>query len=156
MSSAFKDLLAKKVDDVKRPEPVPPGSYIAVVRGHEFGVSSKKKTDQVEFDFVLSEALEDVDADLLELFGGEAKLVTKVMKNAFYITDAALFMLTDFLKDALEIESGGRNIDEVIPESTGCKVVINVTHSMANDGITAYANIDSFTSVTAYEAAKED
>jgi len=147
----FKDLLTKPIEETERPKPIPPGTYIVTTKDHAFDVSSKKQTPYVQFNYIVSEPQDDVDEDLLEVFGGTEKLMVKALNTKFYLTGDAMFMLKEYLEEALEISTGGRNYDEVLPETTGMRCLVHITHAMAQDGKTPYAQIESFAPLSALE-----
>lgn len=140
----FAALMSKPVDEAEKPKAAPAGTYLATIVGHEFGTSSKKNTPFCRFNFQLLAPQNDVDADALEEVGGSDFLNTKRMRTEFYLTDDAMYRLREFLEDALELNCAGRNFDEVIPEAVNQQILVNITHSLSEDGKTTYANIDSF------------
>lgn len=146
MSVDFSKLLSKNTDTIEKPKPVPTGTYFAVVGGHRFDVSTKKKTPYVEFEITLQQPDEDVDPDALDLFGGSAKLATKKMNYTFYITDDAEWRLLGFL-ECLGLNTSGRTLGELIPETQGQPLKVSITHSVnERDPETPFANISDHTS----------
>ena len=47
----FSKLLSTKVEDARRPRPLPVGAYMGVIDRHEFGESSKKKAFYTRFHY---------------------------------------------------------------------------------------------------------
>ena len=125
----FNDLLKKQIDTVERPKNFPINNYDAIIAGHEHLKSSQKETPFVRFWCKLLGPQEDVDADLFEEAGGlEALAARKPIKYDFYITEAALPRLREFLEDSLCLNCEGRNFDTVIPESTNVALTVTIKH----------------------------
>lgn len=124
----FESLLSMNADEVERPKPRPAGHYIALITGHEFGESSKKKTPYVRYAVKLMEALSDVDEEMLEEAGGfeDAK-----MSVDFYVTENSLFRLKEFLADHVGLEMDNRPLKEGIPEAVNNQVGVVVEHEIS-------------------------
>jgi hypothetical protein len=135
--------LDKKLSEVERPLPWPAGPYAGRVKGKpSFDVSSKKKTPYVEFTLVPTAALEEVDAD--ELAAYEAKsgpITTKQQKTQFYLTDTALFMVKDFLKNCGVDPDGSMSLREAIDSVEGAEVGFMINHEPTNDGEGVFARV---------------
>jgi hypothetical protein len=111
--SSFKDILAKPIEEIKSPPPVPMGTYDWRVKGHEFGQSNQKKTDYVRFLVQAIAAGDDVDdSQLAEIGGVEAC----EMRLTFYITEDAAFRLREFLEKDLGLS--GPTLEALIPQAT--------------------------------------
>ena len=138
MAVDFTTILNKQVDSVERPKPLPAGTYTFVVVRHEFGLSAKKQTPQVEFACRPMAPGADVDAALLP--PGWQSRETGV---TFYLTDAALFRLREFLEQ-LGLRTQGRPFSEVIPETTNSQFLGTVTHDVSQrNNKDVFANISS-------------
>ena len=125
----FKELLSTQIESAERPKNFPVGHYDAVVAAHEIGKSSQKETPFVRFPIKLVGPGEDVDAELFEEAGGmEALRERKPVPMTFYLTKDALFRLREFLENGLALDCGGRNFDEVIPETVNMPLVVHVSH----------------------------
>ena len=140
----FAALMNKPVEKAVRPPTAPAGHYLAGIVSHEFGTSTKKGTPYCRFNFQLLAAQDDVDEEALEEAGGVEFLNKKRMRYEFYLTDDAMYRLREFLEEALELNCSGRNFDEVVPESANMQVIIEITHTLSDDGKETYANIDTF------------
>lgn len=145
----FTALLNKSADTVERPKPAPAGTYTALLGEHSFDKSAKKGTPFVRYKVRLVSPHDDVDAAALEDFGGMEKLAAKEMKLDFYLTDDALFRLTEELfVNTLGMNITGRTVAELIPEAEGQEFLVTIGHQMSQDGSTVYANIDSYSKVS--------
>lgn len=140
----FAALMNKPVEAAVKAPTAPAGHYLATVIGHEFGVSSKKNTPYCRFNFALLAAQDDVDEEALEAAGGQEFLNTRRLRADFYLTEDAMYRLREFLEDALDLNCSGRNFDEVVPEAANLQLLIEVTHTMSDDGSSTYANINSY------------
>lgn len=131
MSADFNDLLDTNLDDVKAPVPLPIGTYSFTVKNYELDKSSQKQTPFVRFLVNPTAAHDDVDEDMLAEVENWQQ---KNLRATFYLTDAALFMLKNFLEEACGLDVAGKTIKELIPEAVGCDVVGYVTQQEGNNG----------------------
>lgn len=141
----FAALLNVKADTVEKPKPLPQGTYLGTITGHEFDESQKKKTPFVRFHIQPVSPEPDVDEELFTEFGGQAKLASKKQRTDFYLTEDSMFRLTDFLKDVCKLDADGRTLAELIPETTGVQIKFNISHSINNGEV--YANIADMAAV---------
>ena len=138
----FTKLLDGNIEDTERPKPCPAGTFVATIKGHEFGESSKKKTPYVRYNVSPLAPQDDVDADALTEFGGTEALAAKSFGLDYYLTPDAMWRLAELLEEHLGLSCSGRNYSEVIPEADGQQILITVEHSISQkDGVTIYANI---------------
>jgi hypothetical protein len=140
MAPNFKTMLRKNMDDVKKPQPIPEGTYRARVASHSFDESAQKKTPFVRFQVVPTDAADGVDTDDLETSLQGQALTSKKLRCDFYLTDEALFRLKDLFVSC-GIDSSGRTLEECIQEMDHKTVLIDVTKSPSQDGETFYNNI---------------
>lgn len=138
----FKDLLAKPVDQIEKPKPVPPGTYNGVIKGFTFGESKDKKTPYVRFALAITGPGDDVDPELLT----GVDLSKKQLRRDYYITDDALFMLKD-LVTSVGIDSSGRTLDSMIPELVNNPVLIEVIQRSSQDGSEMYNDVKNLKGV---------
>ena len=132
------------VSDIKRPDPLPIGSYKAIVTGEpEYGTSSsEKQTPYAGFKFIITEAMEDVDQEELEKFG-EAKIAEGKAKisNKFWLTEGSIANLKEFIEHCgVEVED--KEFIELIAECANCEVGINVTQQASQDGTLIFAQVN--------------
>lgn len=128
MSANFNSILTNlgKPEEAERPKPFPVGSYNSVVKGHEFGESSKKKTPFVKFQIRHVAPLDDVDqAELAEVKNWQQR----EMGLTFYLTEDAIYRLREFA-DHCGVNYTGRTWAEVIPEFNGTTFTSVVEHQM--------------------------
>lgn len=128
-------LLNKNADEAKRPIAFNEGTYFGVIKSHEFGESSQKKTPFVQYNIELTHAHDDVDLVGYDEDGKEVELnpAGKMVNATFYLSDNALFMLKDFIK-GFNIETEGRTFNELIPQPVGQPVQVELNRLPNKDG----------------------
>lgn len=140
----FQDLLNQPVEEVKRPKPLPVGSYVFNIGDYKFDKSSKKQTDFVQFSLTPIQPLDDVDQSELSEALGEKTLSDKGQKVDFYLTGEAIYRLDEFLLDFVGTTKGNTRTEQ-IAEAKGMQVVGYISHSPSQrDANTIYANITQF------------
>lgn len=140
-------ILASKPEEAERPKPAPVGTYLAVVTGFEFKVSSQKATPFVQYKIKLVAPMEDVDQTALATYGGMEKLTQKEMTYDLYMTDDSKWRHREFLENTLKIVFGGRGWQPAISESTNKQLKVHIAHKPSADGKAVYANIDDTAAV---------
>lgn len=127
--SDFRELLKQDTDSIKRPPPIPVGSYEGIVKGYKFDKSREKETDYVEYRVGLTSARNDVDqSELVDSDGKPIEINGKERSMTYYITPDALWRLTEMIKSC-KIETKGIPLEETIPAVVGKSVLVTVTHS---------------------------
>jgi len=139
-----------------KPKPLPVGEYIFFIKGlPNFGKSTKKQTDFVEFNCEPIQAL-TVDEDDLQYAltrgDGTVKPLSSAMRRlTFYITDEAVWRLDSFMLNALRIEPQEDDEDktrnQLIQETPGRTFIGTISHVTSEDGTQLYANISSWAPV---------
>ena len=137
----FTQLLGRRADEAERPKPLPAGSYVFTIKGApEFGESSKKKTPYVEFKATPVSPMEDVDMEALQQLPNWNQ---KEQRLTFYLTDDAIYRLSEFLEHC-GVSISGRTYAEAIPETVNTQFVGSVSQSPSEkDPSVVYSNIDS-------------
>ena len=146
----FNAILSKPAAAVERPKPLPAGTFRFICGPHTFGqVNNEKQTPYVRITVKPVEPKEDVDVDLLRQ---SPNWNQKEMRLDYYLTEDALWRLTEFLEKHLQIESGGRTISEMLEDVQGRAFLGTVIHQpnkkkpddppYANIGDTAPDNAD--------------
>ena len=130
----FASILNRKAEDIRRPPNLPAGHYIASVKAlPESAKLSDGKFEKVTFILIVQQACEDVDPDETAAFG---KVAGQIVRKDFIFNldpdEARNFQITENqLKQFLEncaIDSAGKTLGEMINESVGTFVKIEVTH----------------------------
>lgn len=133
---SFKDLIAKPAEEFKQPETLPAGTYTFMVSSHKFGESQKKKTPFVGYELTPMSPEADVDQEALAKYGSLQK---RKLPLDFYLTEDAIYRLTDFMKKL------GMNVKlplaELIPLPVNKMVRGVVSHTISDNGKSTYANI---------------
>ena len=137
----FASILDEEPTEIIRPEPLPVGTYTAVVGMPRYDKSSKKKTDFVEFPLKIIEAHDDVDDEALGQALGDGKLSDKEMRITFYLTEDAAYRLDEFHEHCgVDIQTPAKRRvrnEAVVNQEVG----IVVKHTASDDGTRIYANI---------------
>lgn len=123
----FRDLLAKPADKIKRPMPLPAGTYRGIIKSKAFDVSRNKGTPFVRLTLQPTMAEADIaPEDLLEADGvTPINIASKTLRIDFYITDDASFRILD-LANSLQIPTEGRSLGEVIEDLPNNNVLMSV------------------------------
>lgn len=138
-ATTFESILDTPADSVERPKPLPVGTYNAIIRGqYEEDVSAIKKTPFVRFTYAFQSAEPDVNEDDLEEAltskdGTVTKLTEKTIKDTYYTSAAALFMLTEML-ERIGIELENKSIRVALSETPNMAVKVQIEHGISNDG----------------------
>ncbi len=138
----FTELLqAATLGEIEKPKPVPVGSYETKIEKVEFDESSQKKTPLVRFWHEILQPLDDVSEEDLEAYGS---VVGKKIKTDFYLTEAALHMLQDYILNHVGLDLSGTTLEQAIPQCVQNAVGIRIKHEISQrDGETIFAVIDS-------------
>ncbi len=148
--ASFQDILDKPSDQIKAPEALPVGSYLCIVNGPgEFVKIGKNNTDALKVTFKPLQAQPDVDQERLSEVLDGSSLPDKSINTNFFITDAAVYRLKDFIIGALGVDEGNppRKLRELIGEIQGKQVLVNVGHRPSDDGKTVYMDIKGYARV---------
>lgn len=144
----FGSLLDVPADQVKRPAPLPKGTYLLLCSKFEPVVSSQKKTPGIRYIFNVLQAHSDVDqTQLAEI----ENLTKRVVRYDFWVTEDALFMLTEFHKTILgEQNTVGYTVKQNIPRAVGQQVFgfIDQVPSDKPGSTDVYSNITTFAPVS--------
>lgn len=117
----FNALLARPLDDVKRPPVLPIGTYYGIINKYEYKESSAKKTPYVQFTINQIEPGEDIAPEDLE--GIDFSKRTQFAD--FYITPDAEWRLKELI-ESLGVSTSGRSFGETIPECQGLAVQMDI------------------------------
>lgn len=136
----FSSILDRPASEIKRPKPLPVGTYLCVLKGlPRYDKSSKKQTEFVEFLGIPQSALDDVDREELEACGG---LEGKTIKLTYYITEDAAWRLKKFLEDlGFDMEDEDVKPRKAIESSAGSQVYVTIKHRASEDGKSVFAEV---------------
>lgn len=144
----FSDILDRAPNEIEKPKPLPPGTYLTVLQGvPRQDKSAKKQTPFVEFTHKIVSAGDDVDPEELDTAltapdGSKKSLQEIQLRNTFYLTENSAWRLKDFLKDCgFDVDTGDQSLREMIESSTGRSVNIYVKHEPSQDGTSVFAQI---------------
>lgn len=139
----FNAYLERSSDEVKRPKPLPTGTYTFMVKAREFGRSSRKGTAFAEFELIPQSHEADVDATQLQ----DVKLHEKSVYATFYLTPDAEYRLLDFAK-ACGVQTQGRKLKEVIDSciNTYVKAMVKIRPNEQDPTAPGYNDVGPFAS----------
>lgn len=128
MSVNFRDLLAKPADKIKKPSPLPAGTYRGIIKSKSYDTSRNKGTPFVRLLLQPNMAEADVDPDsLLEADGvTPINIASKALRFDLYITDDAEYRIIE-LANSLAIPTEGRSLGEIIEDFPNNNVLMSVT-----------------------------
>ena len=147
----FGAILDRPSGEIKRPPPLPVGTYVWLIKGlPRMDKSARKQTEFVEFNCVPVEPQDDVDEEDLEAVGGIAGLSEKPHSLTFYLTDKSAYRLVEFMVNDLQIDNkpdengvGQKPSREMLSETNGCQFLGTIKHTPSEDGKAVYSNIVS-------------
>lgn len=123
----FRNLLKNTpMDEIKRPPPLPGGTYHGQITKHGYGKSPEKGTPFAQFEVTLTAAGPDIDQE--ELNNLQIDLTKKKMTIDFYLTNESMYRV----KEAMEscgIDTKGRFLEDTIPEMMGKSVIVTAKQS---------------------------
>lgn len=139
----FKSLLQKPADEIKKPKPLPQGTYSCTIVKHEFDQSKQKGTPFVRFELRVNSAEADVEPADLE----GVDLSTKTLRSTYFLTPDSQFRVIELSKSCGHNPSG-RSLGEVIQDlSMNTPVLADVLVKPGTDGETFYNEVNKLSGV---------
>ena len=131
----FKELLNKKVDEQKRPPILPAGTYEGVVRDYVLGEArNEDKTPLITFNVQITGPTDDIDQeDLVDEDGNPVDPNGRRFRQDFFLTDAALYRLTEFIQSC-GVDTSGKGFNEVLPDTKGAQVLVTLMQGTTKAG----------------------
>jgi hypothetical protein len=151
-AKSFASILDTPSSDIERPKPMPVGQYVVIVQGqYREDKSSKKQTPFVEFVLKFIQPLDTVDEDALDAWltakdGTKKNLADQSIKNTYYLTDSAMWRLTDFL-DHCGAGDEDMTVRQRLSETPGKELVITIKHEASDDGSSVFARVGNTAAV---------
>jgi hypothetical protein len=129
---------------IERPPAMPAGLYVVQLVGQPlYDKSKKKQTEFVQFTCkFLQTADENIDQEELAKVLGDRALTDITMKYTFYLTEPSKWRLDQFLTDIGFDLNGEHSRREMIEETPGKTVMVQVIHEPADDGKSVFAKIN--------------
>lgn len=124
----FKTLLSTPAEEATRPVPPPIGSWEAVIKDFGYDESRKKKTPYVRFNWSLVAPGQDIDPNKLD----GVKWQGKTLHQDFYITDDAIYRITQFF-ERLGVNTSGKTLQDLIQDSPGTPGLLTISHRASSD-----------------------
>jgi hypothetical protein len=141
-TGTFSSILDRPSGEIKRPPPMPVGTYVWTIKGlPRLDKSTQKQTEFAEFTAVPVASLDDVDQEALAEIGG---LAGKQTTLTFYLTEKSAYRLTEFMVDDLGIDSeeGKKPVRAMLDETPNHQFLGHVKHTPSKDGKGVYWEID--------------
>jgi len=137
---AFADILNKPSGEAPKPQALPSGTYLTVVDGpFKSNKVGKDQTDTVDFSL---KVLQVMEANAEEAAAIPDGIPGKTIFARFFITDAALYRLDEFLEH-LGIEKG-LPYKQALAECPGKTVVVNLGQRPSSDGTRMFNEVKSY------------
>ena len=129
----FTQLLKRPLNDVKRPDTLPQGTYHGVVLNYEIGESKEKKTPYVRFNCRITGPGDDVPIEMLQKSDGSGMidLSNKKTHADFYLTDDSYYRIKEAL-DSMGIDTTDRDLSQTLPETLNQPVLLSITLKPSN------------------------
>lgn len=144
MADTFAEILNRKVEDAPRPKALPNGTYTTVVDGpYTTTKIGQDQKDVVDFKLKVIQVGDDVSPDEAAAF--EGGLLGKNIRARFFVTNEALYRLSDFL-EILGIDKGV-DFKAALAQAPGKTVVVTLTQRPSPDGSTFYNDIKGYARV---------
>lgn len=154
MAVNFSSILNRQLDEVKRPPNVPVGTYrVKVTKVPEVAETADGNWQTISFRLALLEALENVDTEALEQFGGLGANPAANVRHQFMFNikddtaeatannDRTSFRLKTFLIDHLRLSEGG-TLNEAMAAAPGNECLATVQwRTDKNDPEIQYAEV---------------
>jgi glutaredoxin-related protein len=152
----FSALLSKPTSEIKKPKPMPEGTYMGLVLKQEYREADTPKDKEnpkkpvCQYSVRLTEALDDVDqADLADALQGEDITAKRPMDYDFWLTPDAQYRVVEFAQSC-GVPTEGRTLGEIIPECVNQTVrvsVVKVQSKKPGQEDTWFANISNMVGV---------
>jgi hypothetical protein len=147
---SLESILAMKGEEVKYAPPLPVGTYTLQMFGKPNFVDQSRRggTDYVDFQAKVAAIGDSVSQDSIDQFpGGRASIVGMELKGRggtrFYLSEAALPMLKDWLVETLGID-GTLTLKEMCFQVPGKMCLAEIQQEPTQDGKRMVSNIRSY------------
>lgn len=144
-------VLNTKASEIKRPPPIPVGTYTLQIFGRPNFVDMSKsgKKDYVDFQSKIVAIGDTVSEEDLAVYpGGRQALMGMELKSfngvRFYLSEASLPQLKEWLEEALGIDLENKTLKEAIFEAPGHNVIAEIAQEPTQDGKGMQARIRSY------------
>lgn len=154
----FSALLSKPADEIKKPKPLPIGSYSGLIQkfAYEEAKTPRDKENPtkpvVNLTIGLDQAMEDVDSEALaEWIADGAQINGRTYDYTFWLTADAQYRVVEFAQ-SLGIDTSGKTLGEIISEFPNNPVIASVEHvqsKKAGQEDTYFANITNLVGTAA-------
>lgn len=124
----FSQLLRKPLNDVKRPDALPQGTYHGMILNYQIDESKEKKTPYVRFNCRITGPGDDIPQEMLQKSDGSGAIdvTKKTVHSDFYLTDDSYFRIKEAL-ESMGIDTTDRDLSQTLPETLNQPVLLSVT-----------------------------
>ena len=150
---SLESILAMKGEDIKYAPPLPVGTYTLQIFGKPNFVDQSRRggTDYVDFSSKVVAIGDNVSVEQIDQFpGGRQAIIGMELKGRggtrFYLSDAALPMLKDWLVDVLEIDPA-QDLKGMIFQAPGKMCLAEMQQEPTQDGKRMVSNIRSYAKI---------
>lgn len=136
------EILSRPSAEIKSKPPKPVGTYHCMVQGpFEIKTVGQKQTTVHDYTYKILAPMEDVDAQQ----AAEQGVVGQTIRDRFFITEAAVFMLKEALVDAMGIDdnNGQKSLKEMESEAPGKQLLVTLKHRSSEDGKRVFEEVAS-------------
>lgn len=128
----FASILNKPAEQIEKPKPRPPGTYLCIVNGPH---KQREINDKPVIDLTLKtmQAQADVDQTALADSGGVGNSVTQTFFLVNNDGNENSWPLKNFLENHLGIESTGKSLAQMLAEAPGKRVLATMKHEIYTD-----------------------
>lgn len=124
----FTQLLTRPLNDIKRPDTLPQGTYHGTILNYQIDESKEKKTPYVRFNCRIDGPGDDVPAEMLQKADGTGAidLSKKKVHSDFYLTDDSYYRIVEALQ-SMGIDTTDRDLSQTLPETLNQPVLLSIT-----------------------------
>jgi hypothetical protein len=150
--TTFQELLSRNADDIKEPQPVPPGHYRGVMTKYdvkEFNKNNPKQGESPTYSrlvctIIPTEPCSDVNPEALAAYNEAGDLTKEELEHSFAISEKSLFYIKEWLSTACACAPGQTLMEMLIQAQGKQGLVFEVQHGISKRTSRPYATIGNF------------
>lgn len=139
---SMESVLNQKASEIKRPPPVPVGTYTLQFHGRPTFVDMERQGKASYVDFqskIMALSDEMSEEDIAAYPGGRAALLGQDIKPRhgwcrFYLTESSAVQLKEWIEDILQIDMEGKTLKEACFDVPGHMAIAEVQQTPTQDG----------------------
>lgn len=123
----FTQLLKRPLNDIKRPDNLPPGTYHGTILNYEVQENQNTKNTYVRFNCRITGPGDDIPVEMLQRADGtQIDVSKKRVHSDFYLTDDAYYRIVEALQ-SMGIDTTDRDLSQTLPETLNQQVLLSIT-----------------------------